>query len=40
MVNSTEILDLCNKLQPLVMEFASQKDPSEREPRLLVEYRQ
>ena len=32
MVNSTEILDLCNKLQPLVMEFASQKDPSERQP--------
>lgn len=31
MVNSTEILDLCNKLQPLVMEFASQKDPSERQ---------
>lgn len=32
MVNSTEIIDLCNKLQPLVMEFASQKDPSERQP--------
>ena len=32
MINSTEILDLCNKLQPLVMEFASQKDPSERQP--------
>lgn len=32
MVNSTEILDLCNKLQPLVMEFASKKDPSERQP--------
>lgn len=31
MVNSTEIIDLCNKLQPLVMEFASQKDPSERQ---------
>lgn len=31
MVNSTEILDLCNKLQPLVMEIASQKDPSERQ---------
>ena len=31
MVNSTEILDLCNKLQPLIMEFASQKDPSERQ---------
>lgn len=31
MVNLTEILDLCNKLQPLVMEFASQKDPSERQ---------
>lgn len=28
---STEILDLCNKLQPLVMELASQKDPSERQ---------
>ena len=32
MVNLTEIIDLCNKLQPLVMEFASQKDPSERQP--------
>lgn len=32
MVNSTEIIDLCNKLQPLVMELASQKDPSERQP--------
>ena len=32
MVNSTEIIDLCNKLQPLVMEFVSQKDPSERQP--------
>lgn len=32
MVNSTEIIELCNKLQPLVMEFASQKDPSERQP--------
>lgn len=32
MVNSTEIIDLCNKLQPLEMEFASQKDPSERQP--------
>ncbi len=32
MVNSTEIIDLCNKLQPLVMDFASQKDPSERQP--------
>ena len=31
MVNSTEIIELCNKLQPLVMEFASQKDPSERQ---------
>lgn len=31
MANSTEILDLCNKLQPLVMELASQKDPSERQ---------
>lgn len=31
MVNSSEIIDLCNKLQPLVMEFASQKDPSERQ---------
>lgn len=31
MVNLTEILDLCNKLQPLVMEIASQKDPSERQ---------
>lgn len=31
MTNSTEIIELCNKLQPLVMEFASQKDPSERQ---------
>lgn len=31
MTNSNEIIDLCDKLQPLVMSFASQKDPSERQ---------